>query len=331
MGEAYYDTKVVPNLLSAPASCCSHGFHLGQNRIPQGKDTPYDTDIRVPFYVAGPGIAPGTRLHQMVANTDIGPTLADIAGLAPPNLMDGRSLLPLLIDTGAEAGSAATTDSHAALGTKHVARIREEAQRIRNGSAPWRTSYLVEYPDGQAQFFGQVSPWNGTADTDAHSPGTWGPRWCNSTGCTTPHSQAQCHPTWPNGTRGTYAFQVPSWNWRAMRVINASADFLFVQVDANFSFAAPDEVFSEYYDMRGDTRSDDGSSGGGDVWQQRNMWSTLGAAKKRALQHELAVLGACGGTRSLRSNCTGGSLPPTPAPAPTPTPRILDGKELYAL
>eukprot|EP01047_Picozoa_sp_COSAG01_P071161 COSAG01_NODE_10972_length_2036_cov_24.558080_2_plen_114_part_00 len=113
----------------------------------------------------------------MVANTDLGPTLADIAGVTPPNIMDGRSLLPLLIVTAADQGSAAATGAYAALGTAHVTRLREEAESIRNNSAPWRTSYLVEYPDGQAQYFGQVSPWNGTADRDAHSPGTWGPRW----------------------------------------------------------------------------------------------------------------------------------------------------------
>ena len=87
-----------------------------------------------------------------------------------------------------------------------------------------------------------------------------------------------------------------------MRVINASADFLFVQVDANFSFGAPNEVWSEYYDMKG------GARGGGDVWQQHNRWSALGAAQQHALQHELAVLGACGGTRSHRSNCSVGLL-----------------------
>ena len=294
-----YVTKIVAPKIPTLAFC-SHGFHLGQNRIPQGKDTPYDTDIRVPFYVAGPGITPGTQLHQMVANTDIGPTLADIAGMTPPNIMDGRSLLPLLIATGHEDKSTVTAAAQVALGTTHVARIREQAERIRNGSAPWRTSFLVEYPDGQAQFFGQVSPWNGTADTDAHSPGTWGPRWCNKTGCITPHSQAQCHATWPNGTRGTYAFQVPSWNWRAMRVINASANFLFVQVNANFTFGTSNKVWSEYYDMHGGTRSDS------DLWQERNLWSALSATQKRALQLELAVLSGCGGTRSVRSNCTGG-------------------------
>ena len=75
---------------------------------------PYETDIRVPFWAAGPGIAAGTQLHEMISNiggllvvpgewlrhltarADIGPTLCDLAGIEVPNLMDGRSLVPLL-------------------------------------------------------------------------------------------------------------------------------------------------------------------------------------------------------------------------------------------
>ena len=33
-----------------------NGFHLGQHRLPAGKETPYDTDIRVPLAMRGPGI-----------------------------------------------------------------------------------------------------------------------------------------------------------------------------------------------------------------------------------------------------------------------------------
>ena len=87
-----------------------------------------------------------------------------------------------------------------------------------------------------------------------------------------------------------------------MRVINTSANFLFVQVNANFSFGASNEVWSEYYDMHGSTRDDS------DMWQQRNLWTALTTTQKRALQYELAILSACGGTRSVRSNCTGSSI-----------------------
>ena len=46
-----------------------------------------------------------------------------------------------------------------------------------------------------------------------------------------PASLAQCHPTWPNGTRGDYEYITRDYNWRALRVINATDDFMFVQVD----------------------------------------------------------------------------------------------------
>ena len=38
-----------------------NGFHLGQHRLPAGKQTAYDTDTHVPFLVRGPGIAGAAR------------------------------------------------------------------------------------------------------------------------------------------------------------------------------------------------------------------------------------------------------------------------------
>src|SRR4029079_4140593 len=72
-----------------------NGFHLGQHRLPAGKETPYDTDIRVPLAMRGPGIRPHTRVDAMTANTDLAPTFAAMAGAKRNPEWDGRSVLGL--------------------------------------------------------------------------------------------------------------------------------------------------------------------------------------------------------------------------------------------
>lgn len=74
-----------------------NGFHLGQHRLPEGKGLAYEEDIRVPFYARGPGIAAGSLDDaHLVANIDLAPTLAQIAGAQAPDFVDGRSFAWLL-------------------------------------------------------------------------------------------------------------------------------------------------------------------------------------------------------------------------------------------
>ncbi|MGH8501712.1 MAG: sulfatase family protein [Gammaproteobacteria bacterium] len=75
-----------------------NGFRMGEHRLLPGKDTAYEEDIRVPLIVRGPRVPPGARIEPMVLNTDLAPTLAQIAGAKPPDFVDGRSFLPLLRD-----------------------------------------------------------------------------------------------------------------------------------------------------------------------------------------------------------------------------------------
>jgi N-acetylglucosamine-6-sulfatase len=72
-----------------------NGFRMGEHRLWPGKRTAYEEDIQVPFVVRGPGIPAGRLLKQMVLNIDIAPTLARLAGIKPPEFVDGRSFLPL--------------------------------------------------------------------------------------------------------------------------------------------------------------------------------------------------------------------------------------------
>lgn len=72
-----------------------NGFHLGQHRVPKGKGLAYEEDIIVPLIVRGPGLPHGSRDH-LVLLSDLAPTFVDLAGAEIPELVDGRSLVPLL-------------------------------------------------------------------------------------------------------------------------------------------------------------------------------------------------------------------------------------------
>jgi N-acetylglucosamine-6-sulfatase len=73
-----------------------NGYHLGQHQLSRGKQTAFDTDIRVPLVIAGPGIPRARVVSRVVQNTDLYPTFLRLAGGAPSRTIDGHSLVPLL-------------------------------------------------------------------------------------------------------------------------------------------------------------------------------------------------------------------------------------------
>jgi N-acetylglucosamine-6-sulfatase len=73
-----------------------NGYHLGEYRLPPGKMTAFDSDVRVPLVAAGPGIPAGRVTGAVAENVDLAPTFEQLAGLRPPSKVDGRSLVPLL-------------------------------------------------------------------------------------------------------------------------------------------------------------------------------------------------------------------------------------------
>ena len=73
-----------------------NGYHMGEHRLRPGKMTAFDTDIRVPLIIAGPGIRPGMRIDALADNVDLAPTFEQLAGHTLSPSIDGRSLVPLL-------------------------------------------------------------------------------------------------------------------------------------------------------------------------------------------------------------------------------------------
>ena len=144
-----------------------HGYRFGQFRMPQGKWNVYDNDLRIPWVIRGPGIAPGTsfdhiasqvmifrvpagnsldpdththtRTHShahahshvcalTLVQVDTMPTILGLAGVPTPSFMDGRSMAHLLL-TNIETAPAPALQL-----------LRELGQQ-----PPWRTDQLIEY------------------------------------------------------------------------------------------------------------------------------------------------------------------------------------------
>ncbi|MEN8184297.1 MAG: sulfatase [Myxococcota bacterium] len=75
-----------------------NGLMVGEHGF-VGKTLMHEESIRVPLIVRAPGLpasAQGRRLKEMALNIDLAPTILDLAGIAAPTQMQGRSLLPLL-------------------------------------------------------------------------------------------------------------------------------------------------------------------------------------------------------------------------------------------
>jgi N-acetylglucosamine-6-sulfatase len=70
-----------------------NGYHLGEHNLRRGKQTAFDTDIRVPLIVAGPGVQANRTIRQLTENIDLAPTFESLAGATPPSNVDGRSLV----------------------------------------------------------------------------------------------------------------------------------------------------------------------------------------------------------------------------------------------
>jgi iduronate 2-sulfatase len=84
-----------------------HGWHLGDHGM-WCKHTNYEQATRIPFIVAGPGIAAGQSTQSMVESVDVYPTLAELAGLPKRSGLDGQSFAATLRDPSAPARSSVT-------------------------------------------------------------------------------------------------------------------------------------------------------------------------------------------------------------------------------
>jgi arylsulfatase A-like enzyme len=66
-----------------------NGYHLGQHRLPPGKECGFEEDIRVPFVIRGPGVSKGTTDRAITSHIDVAPSIFEIAGIPTRDDFDG--------------------------------------------------------------------------------------------------------------------------------------------------------------------------------------------------------------------------------------------------
>ena len=110
-----------------------NGYHIGEYRLLPGKQTAFDTDVRVPLVVVGPGVPAGVTRNQIVQNTDLAPTFEELAGVPVAPTVDGHSLV-----------AAATAGSGRGLAHRGIDRAPRPERRRRR---PRRAAYAKRRSD----------------------------------------------------------------------------------------------------------------------------------------------------------------------------------------
>lgn len=73
-----------------------NSYHMGEHRLAPGKLTAFDSDIRVPLIVTGPGVPVGGSVHGLTGNIDLRSTFSGLGGAPVPANVDGHSLVGFL-------------------------------------------------------------------------------------------------------------------------------------------------------------------------------------------------------------------------------------------
>lgn len=235
-----------------------NGYHHGQFGMMKDKRTPYEFDIHLPGYVRGPGITPGTSVLDAITNVDFFPTFLDIAGVAAPAFLDGRSMLGLL---------------------QHPP------------ASPTPRTFLVEYSgEGGEGAAGQCARYHtaglqcGTVGPEMRTPPAWtGPGVCSCED--TRNNTYRCLRTVENSSSTLYCEFFTSF-WGSAEDDRAAA--LPHSASASLSSASryppiPPSFFTEYYTVDADP------------WQLHNAIDSLTPTQQASMHDALMRFATCSG------------------------------------
>ncbi|GAA2365250.1 hypothetical protein GCM10010170_063620 [Dactylosporangium salmoneum] len=137
-----------------------NGFHMGEHRLTEGKQTAFETDVRVPLVIAGPNVAAGKERPQVVQNIDLAPTFQKLGGAPIAAGVDGRQLVTLMTGgTTAEWRTASLIEHHG----PSTDADDPDLQTVRNGMP---TTYealrtpaytYVEYDNGEREYYDRTT------------------------------------------------------------------------------------------------------------------------------------------------------------------------------
>ena len=117
-----------------------NGWFEGQHRIRKEKDRSYEESAHVPLFIRGPGVLAGAQVKDLVLNTDLAPTFAELAGLREFPA-DGRSLAPLLKDKDSAWRSAVLLEGFVGNRFRAYGAIRTEIHKY------------VQYDNGEEELY----------------------------------------------------------------------------------------------------------------------------------------------------------------------------------
>jgi len=126
-----------------------NGLHAGQHRLPEGKQLAYEEDINLPLLIRGPGVGRNrVDATHLVANVDLAPTLAQLAGAKLPD-PDGRSYAGLL---GTVAAAPATWRESLPLARWRIPNAADDPLPAFRGVRTSRYTW-VEWADGARELY----------------------------------------------------------------------------------------------------------------------------------------------------------------------------------
>ena len=260
-----------------------HGYKQGQWRIGTSKQHPYETDIRVPFIIRGPGIASGANYtSQISGNVDVMPTILDLAAgedFAAAVGMDGRSmagfLIPSLGGGGGAAIGGADADGRGANGKEGGVRPRR-----------WRDAFLSEYLSVGTYYNDHSTVWEDDGRTTAQCGGAM-PCGPNIDVC----KGAPADPCKESSGVGDgncwFVDSTHSNSWRQLRILNASMNWNYVEYDPSWRFDVSGHAGLQHYELY-DVAAD--------PYQVDNIYPKADEGTRAALHTQLATYWQCRGT-----------------------------------